>query len=88
MEFHKTRLVLNYVLGCSHVYKPLRKRVSNKCMGTHIYIGGFGGKGYLIRLRIIPSVMSFPTTVITLQACYILVSIALSLLLLGNTFPR
>jgi len=88
MEFHETSLILNYVLACSRVYNPLRKTVSNKCMGTHIYIKSFGVKGYLARLRKIPSIMPFPAIVITLHTCYILVSIALTLLLLCNTFPR
>jgi len=88
MEFYETSLVLNYVLGCSHVYNPLRKRVSKKFMGIPIYIRSFGGKGYLAGLGTIPSVMPFPATVITLDTCYIVVSMALSLLLFGNTFPR
>jgi len=87
-EFHETSCVLNYVLGCSHVDNPLRTRVSNKCMGTHIYIRNFYGKGYLTVLGTIPSAMSLPLTVIALHMCYILVPIALNLLLLGNTFPR
>jgi len=66
----------------------LRKRVSNKCMRTHIYIRSFGRKGYLTGLGTIPSVMSFPTTAIALHTCYTLVSIALNLLLLGHTFPK
>jgi len=45
IEFHEMNLVLNYVLSFSSVYNPLRKRVSNKCMGTHIYIKNFGRKG-------------------------------------------
>jgi len=57
-------------------------------MGTHIYIKGFGGKGYLARLGTIPTIMPFLATVIGLRKCYILVFIALNLLLLGNTFPR
>jgi len=72
------------VLGCSHVYNPLRKRVSNKCMETHIYIKNFGRKEYLGN---IPNVMSFPATVIALHMCYILVFVALILLFLGPTFP-
>ena len=66
----------------------LRKRVSNKCMGTHIYFRDFGGKGYLARLGTIPSIMPFPAIVIVLHTCYTLVSIALSLLLRGNTYLR
>jgi len=88
MEFHETSLVLNYLFVCSHVLNPLRKRVSKKCMETHIYIRNFGGKGYLARLGTIPSVMPFLAIVIALHTRYTLVSIALSLLLLGNTFPR
>ena len=57
-------------------------------MGIHIFINNFGGKGYLARLGAIPSVMPFPTTVMTLHMCYTLISIALSLLLLGNTFSQ
>ena len=45
------------------------------------------GKGTLLGLGQ-SSVMPFPATVIALHTCYILVSIALSLLLLGNIFPR
>ena len=56
--------------------------------GTHIYFRNFGGKGNLVRLGTIPSVRPFPATVIALHTCYTLVSITLSLLLLGNTFPR
>ena len=55
-------------------------------MGTHIYIKGFGGKGYLARLGTILSVMPFPAIVIAVHTCYTLVSIALSLLFLDNTF--
>jgi len=57
-------------------------------MGTHVYIGNFGKKGCLAGLGTIPSAMSFPATVITPHTCYILISVALSLLLLGNTSPR
>ena len=57
-------------------------------MGTHIYFRNFDGKGYVARLGTIPSVMTFPTTVMALHTCYTLVSIALSLLLLGNTFSQ
>ena len=57
-------------------------------MVTHIYIRSFGRKSYLTRLGTIPSIVSFPATVIALYTCYTLVSIALNLLLLGNTFPR
>ena len=57
-------------------------------MGTHIFIRNFGREGYLARLGTIPSVMSFHTTIITLHTCYTLVSIALSLLFLGNTFSQ
>jgi len=57
-------------------------------MGTHIYVRSFGRKGYLTGRGTISSVMSFPATVIALHTCYTLVSIALSLLLLGHTFPR
>ena len=51
MEFYETSLVLNYVFVCSRVLDPLRKRVSNKCMGTHTYIRNFDGKWYLARLE-------------------------------------
>jgi len=47
--------------------------------------------GVLMRkggLRTVPSIMLFPATVIALHTCYILVSLALSLLLLGSTLPR
>ena len=57
-------------------------------METHIYIRSFGRKGYLTGLETIMSVMSFPTIGIALHTCYTVVSIALSLLLLGHTFPR
>ena len=57
-------------------------------MGTHIYFRDFGGKGYLARLGTIPSIMPFPAIVIVLHTCYTLVSIALSLLLRGNTYLR
>jgi len=57
-------------------------------MGTHIYIRNFGMKGYLARLGTISTVMPIPAAAITLHTCYILISIALSLLLLGNTFLR
>jgi len=88
MELHETSLVLNYVFGSSHVLNPLRKRVGNEGMGTHIYFRNFGGKGYLARLGTIPSVMTFPTTVMALHTCYTLVSIVVSLLLLGKTFSQ
>ena len=66
--------------------QSLRKRVGNKCMGTHIFIRNFGGKGYLARLGTIPSVMPFPAIVIALHTCYTLFSITLSVLFLDNTF--
>jgi len=87
MEHHKTSLILNYVLGYFHVYNPLKKRVSKKCMGTHIYIRSFDEKGYLCGLKTILSIMSFPPTVIARHMSYILISIALNLLLLSNTIP-
>jgi len=86
IKHRETNLILNYVLSSSRVYNPLRKKVSNKCMGTHIYIRRFGGKEYLARLGTIPSVISFPATIIALHMCYILVSMPIRLLLLGNTF--
>ena len=88
MKLHETSLILHHVLGCSCVCNLLRKRVSHKYMGTHIYIKSFGRKGYLTELGIIPGVMSFPATVIALHTCYTLVSITLSLMLPGHTFPR
>ena len=61
--------------------------IRDRYMGTHIYIRNFGGKWYLVRLGTIPSVTPFLATVVAPHMCYTLVSIALSLLFLGNTFP-
>ena len=85
MELHTTSVMLNYVLGCSYTYNPLRKRVSNKCMVAYIYFRSFRGKRYLTRLGMISSKVSFLFTVIALHKCYALLSIASGLLLLDNT---
>ena len=84
IELHKSSLNLNYTIGCSHVYIPLKKRVSNECMETNIKFGSFSRIIYLGRLRKILSVMPLLFTIIILHTFYILISIALSLLLFGN----
>jgi len=86
VEFHEASPVLNYVFVCSCVLNPLRKRVSNKCMGIYIFIRNFGGKGYLARLGTIPSVMPFPA-IIALHTCYTLFSITLSFCFLAIPLP-
>jgi len=78
MKVHKINSILNYVLGCSRVYNPLRITNDNWCLGAHILSRSKCERRYLNQLRTIPSAESLISTVISVTRVICLFSFPLA----------